>query len=91
MIQINNYKEVKYSIFQKAMDLELASSEIQEIEIAVKVGVKATATIKNAFRKDTQVVSDEVMTKIMEVIGLDGFILWANGKRFYYIKNVQVS
>ena len=39
-----------------------------EIEIALKVGVKTTATVKNAFRKDMQIVSDEVLTKIMETI-----------------------
>jgi hypothetical protein len=87
MVQLENYKEVNYNVFQKALDLEFANSEIKEIEIALKVGVKTTATIKNAFRKDTQIVSDEVLTKIMDVVGLDGFVLWYNGKRLYYIKN----
>ena len=84
MIQINNYKQVTYSAFQKALDIHFDKCELKEIEIALKVGVKTTATVKNAFRKDIQIVSDEVLTKIMETIKLDGFVLWVNGKRYYY-------
>tara|TARA_R110000868_G_scaffold329938_1_gene590864 strand:- start:343 stop:510 length:168 start_codon:yes stop_codon:yes gene_type:complete len=54
--------------------------------MAVKLGLKSTATIKNAFRKDNQIVSDEVMSGIMECIELRGFILWMCGDRYYYIK-----
>lgn len=87
MITIENYKNVNYSAFQKAMDLHFAMSELKEIEIAIKVGLKSTATVKNAFRKDAQIVSDEVMCGIMELIGLEGFILWIHSKRYYYIKS----
>jgi hypothetical protein len=86
MIQIQGYKEVSYSSFQKVMDLQFEKSELTEIEIALAIKVKSTATIKNAFRKDTQIVSDEVMTNVMKAIELEGFILWVNAKRFYYIK-----
>lgn len=86
MIQIQGYKEVSYSGLQKEMDAKFENSDLTEIEIAMAVKVKSTATVKNAFRKDSQIVSDEVMTNIMKTIGLDGFILWVNAKRFYYIK-----
>jgi|APCry1669189034_1035192.scaffolds.fasta_scaffold48613_2 hypothetical protein len=85
MIQVNNYKEVSYSEFQNALDQAMAESVLTELEIAIKVGVKTTATIKNAFRKDAQIVSDEVLSKIMKTIKLNGFILWTNGQRYYYI------
>ena len=85
MIQ-TDYKQVSYSAFQKEMDLHFDKCELKDIEIALSVGVKTTATVRNAFRKDTQIVSDEVLTKIMETIKLDGFILWKTGKRFYYIR-----
>lgn len=86
MIQIQGYKEVTYSGLQKEMDAKFENTELTEIEVAIAVKVKSTATVKNAFRKDSQIVSDEVMTNIMKVIGVDGFILWVNAKRFYYIK-----
>jgi len=86
MIQINGYLNVSYSTFQKEMDASFEKSQLKELEIALSVGLKSIATVKNAFRKDNQIVSDEVMSKIMQLIGIDGFILWIQGTRFYYIK-----
>lgn len=86
MQNIQDYKQVTYSQFQDAMDIAMSKSCFKEIEIALKVGLKSSATVRNAFRKDTQIVSDEVMTNIMSIIGLDGFILWFNAKRHYYVK-----
>lgn len=86
MIKVIDYKEVDYSAFQKALDHYFDKSELTALEIAIKVGVKTTATIKNAFRKDAQIVSDEVLTKIMSIIKLEGFVLWEKGQRCYYIK-----
>ena len=85
MIQVNNYKQVSFAAFQKEMDSHFDKCELKDIEIALAVDVKSTATVRNAFRKDAQIVSDEVLTKIMETIKLDGFVLWKNGKRYYYI------
>lgn len=85
MIQVSNYKEVSYSEFQNALDFAFHGCALTELEIAIKVGVKTTATIKNAFRKDAQIVSDEVLSKIMKTIKLNGFILWVNGQRYYYV------
>jgi hypothetical protein len=86
MNNLQDYKEVSYNSFQEIMDETLSGSGLKDIEIAYKIGVKSSATVKNAFRKEGQVVSDEVMTHIMKVIGLDGFILWNNSKRKYFIK-----
>jgi hypothetical protein len=86
MIQVNNYKQVSFSAFQKEMTNHFDKCELKDIEIALAVGVKSTATVRNAFRIDAQVVSDEVLTKIMETIKLDGFVLWNKGKRFYYVR-----
>lgn len=86
MIQIQGYTNVTYTAFQKAMDTHFDNAQIKELQIALSVGLKSVATVKNAFRKDCQIVSDEVMTKVMQLIGLDGFILWKDGNRYYYIK-----
>lgn len=86
MIEIQGYNKVNYQKFQTEMDARFANCELSELEIAVKLGLKSTATIKNAFRKDNQIVSDEVMSGIMECIELRGFILWMCGNRYYYIK-----
>jgi hypothetical protein len=86
MIQVNDYRQVNFISFQKEMDAHFDKCELKDIEIALAVGVKSTATVRNAFRKDAQVVSDEVLTNIMQTIKLDGFVLWNKGKRFYYIR-----
>lgn len=86
MIEIQGYNKVNYQKFQTEMDARFANCELSELEIAVKLGLKSAATIKNAFRKDNQIVSDEVMTGIMDLIELRGFVLWFNGERYYYIK-----
>ena len=87
MIKINNYIQVSYSDLQKLFDSYYDNSGLKDIETALKLEVKSTATVRNIFRKDNQVVSDEVMTKFIGIIGLDGFILWVNGKRHYYVKS----
>lgn len=86
MIQIQGFKNVTYQAFQKEMEARFDASGKKEIELALKLGLKSTATIKNAFRKDEQVVSDEVLSGLMDLIDLRGFVLWIEGKRNYYIK-----
>lgn len=86
MIEIKGYLNVSYTDFQKEMDSHFYRCNLKELQIALSVGLKSIATVKNAFRKDNQIVSDEVMTNIMQLIDLNGFIFWQKGKRFYYIK-----
>ena len=86
MIEIQGFKNVNYQTFQKEMQARFDASDKKEIELALKLGLKSTATIKNSFRKDEQIVSDEVMSGLMELIDLRGFILWLGGKRYYYVK-----
>jgi hypothetical protein len=85
MHNFNGYKEVSYNAFQDIMHSYFVESKLREIEIAFKIGLKSAATVKNAFKKDSQIVSDEVMSHIMNIIGLDGFILWSNSKRKYFV------
>ena len=86
MKEIPGYKCLNYQKFQIEMEDRRRGAQIADIELAMKLGLKTTATIRNAFRKDTQVVSDEVMSGLMDLIDLTGFILWINGKRYYYLK-----
>ena len=86
MKEIPGYKCLNYQKFQIEMEYRRKAVEIEDIELAMKLGLKTTATVRNAFRKDAQVVSDEVMSGLMDLIDLTGFILWMNGKRFYYVK-----
>lgn len=86
MIQINGFDNVSYQKLQIEMEARFKSSGKTELELALKLGLKSTATIKNAFKRDNQVVSDEVLSGVLENIGLHGFIVWMNGERYYYTK-----
>jgi len=85
MININNYIQVSYSDIQKLFDSYYGDSNLKDIETALKLNVKSTATVRNIFRKDKQVVSDEVFSLFMSIIKLDGFVLWVQGNRCYYV------
>lgn len=85
MNNISKYKEVNYSEFISELNLKFKESELTAIKLADKCKLKSTMTVNNAFKKDKQVASDSVVTKIMEFINLDGFILYNKGERKYYI------
>lgn len=86
MIEIQGYNRLNYAKLQTEVDSRFANCNLTELELALKLGLKSIATIKNSFRKDSQIVSDEVMSGVMELIGLRGFVLWFNGERYYYVK-----
>jgi hypothetical protein len=85
MNNLNKYKEVKYSEFISELNLKFKESELSAIKLADKCKLKSTMTINNAFKKDKQIASDLVVTKIMDFTNLDGFILYNKGERKYYI------
>lgn len=87
MVKITGYKLVNYSDFQKKLHLAYIDSGKSLVELSVCAGVRSQATIQNCFNTDTQVVSDTVLTKLMECLGMDGFVLWVGGSRKYYIKS----
>ena len=73
---LEKYKQIKYSEFISELNLKFKESELSAIKLADKCKLKSTVTVSNAFKKDKQIVSDSVVTKIMEFLNLDGFILW---------------
>lgn len=85
MITINGYKQFTYTEFLKTLRVQHERSGKKEMKIALDIDVKSPATILNAFNEEEQIVSDKVLTKIMKSIGLAGFIVWDNGKRFYLL------
>lgn len=85
MNNLENYKQIKYSEFISELNLKFKESELSAIKLADKCKLKSTVTVSNAFKKDKQVVSDSVVTKIMELLNVDGFILWNKGEKKFFI------
>lgn len=87
MIKITSYIEVSYPDLISALSKQQATSSKSDIQIAADIEVKTPATVKNAFNKEGQIVSDKVLTDIMCSIGLIGFVVWVAGIRKYFISN----
>jgi len=85
MNNLEKYKQIKYSEFISELNLKFKESELSAIKLADKCKLKSTVTVSNAFKKDKQIVSDLVVTKIMEFLNLDGFILWNKGEKKFFI------
>jgi len=87
-MKITGYKTVSYNDLQKILQAKYADyrTKNSEIELAVAIGVNSAQTVRNAFQEDMQMVSDTLLTKIMTNIGFNGFVLWKDGNRYYYVK-----
>ncbi len=89
MIKITGYKLVEYSDFQKKLHFAYIDSKKSLVDLSVCVSVRSQATVNNCFNITAQIVSDNVLTKLMECLGMDGFVLWVGGNRKYYIKSTK--
>jgi hypothetical protein len=87
MVKITGYKLVNYSDFQKKLHISYVDSKKSLVDLSSCVGVRSQATVNNCFNTTAQMVSDNVLTKLMDCLGMDGFILWHKGLRTYYIKS----
>ena len=83
---IKGYCQVTYNELQGSLKDAYTNCEKTDVSIASEIGVRSSATVKNALAFDEQKVSDEILTKIFHCIGFVGFVVWQNGKRIYYIK-----
>lgn len=86
-MNIIGYKKVDYKQLQQVMQKNYADYREgkSEIDLAVTMKVKSTQTIRNAFRQDYQMVSDELLTSLNNAIGLNTCVVWVNGVRNYFI------
>lgn len=86
MITIKGYTQVDYQTFQGNLYDAFRRSGKKYFQIASEIKVQSTQTPANAIRSNKQMVSDEILTSIMQSVGLKGFVIWVLGLRYYYIK-----
>ena len=82
-----DYKRVTYKDLQKKLHAVKDNSDLSDIALTMKLGIKSTQTVRNAFRMDTQIASDQLLTNVMKAVGLKGKVEWIEGIRYYSIKN----
>jgi hypothetical protein len=85
LMDIQGYEKVNYPEFQKLLWEQYAELEMNNVKLAALINVTSSQHVKNIF-KPKQIVSDNVLTCAMKALKVDGFVLWMNGKRFYYVK-----
>lgn len=81
----DTYEKVSYKALQAKIYRNWVDSGLSLIDLSKKVGVKSYQTVKNSFHTEIQMVSDEVLTKVMDEINLKGQIVWEGGKKSYFI------
>lgn len=86
-MNLSEYEVMNYKQFLKALHIHKADCDKTEVRLASDIGVKSILSVRNCFDDRCQIVSDSVLTKLMEVLKLDGFVLWIGGVRKYYIRN----
>lgn len=87
MVKITGYKKVDYNEFWNIMQSAYKKGNKTHFQISKEIDVKSVQTSANAFKKGEQVVSDEVLTKVIDTVGVNGLVLWSSGEKYYYIKN----
>lgn len=87
MMKITGYKEIVYEDLVGVLSKHQSEIGKSDIQVAAEIDVKTPATVKNAFNKDKQIVSDKVLTDIMACVELDGFVLCREGEKYYYVSN----
>ena len=86
MITIQDYKKVPPSVFYPLFKDALGTSGKSFARIAADLDIKAINTVKNAFDKEGVGIHINTLSSIINNIGMDAIIVYAEGKREFYIK-----
>lgn len=85
MIKIKGYKSVEYEAFVGVLYDAFKRSGKKYVVFAYEMGVSSTQTSANTF-SPKQKLSDEKLTKAMDILGVDGFVLTKSTVKYYYLK-----
>lgn len=86
-MKIDGFKKVDYGTLQTELKKANSAADIPALKIAAQINVNSVQTVWNAFNIEKQSVSDEVLSNVLDVLGIESFIVWQKGERNYYIKN----
>lgn len=84
---VKGYRQVPYNELQSELNETFHATNKTYVELAYELEVRSVSTAQNAIVSDNQMVSDEILTKVFNIIGLNAFVVWMNGERKYYLKN----
>lgn len=81
------FKQISLPELQSELKNGYKKSGKTYFELAVDMGIKSTTTIQNLLTSEKQIVSDEMLTKFINLLGINAIVMWQDGERNYYIKN----
>lgn len=84
---VKGYREVDLPELQDELTKKYKESGKSYVQLAYELEVKSISTITNILASDKQIVSDEMLTKFINLFDLKAFVQWKDGIRTYYIKN----
>lgn len=86
MITVKGYSEVGFEVLCGNIYDAFQRSKKTYMNLAQEMNVNSTQTAMNVI-KNPQLVSDGTLTDAMRCVGVQGFIVIAEGLKFYYLKN----
>jgi len=86
---IKGYKSQPYPDVQKELLRKFDLSGKGLPELAMGAEVESTQTIKFALESVEQKVSDRVLTSVANSLEFNMFIVWINGEKHYFVKEVK--
>ena len=84
---MKGYKQISLPELQFELKEAYKRSGKTYMELVYEMDIKSITTIQNLLSAEKQVVSDEMLTKFINLLGLNAFVKWQDGERNYYIKN----
>jgi len=84
---IKGYKTIDYGSLKSHLIKAYEASGKSYIDLAKAAEVTSTQTIKFIFDSQEQKVSDKVLTSVSNTLGINAFIIWMNGEKYYYMKS----
>lgn len=83
---VKGFKQIQLSELQDELHRAYKLSGKSYVSMAYELNLKSVTSIQNLLTTDPQVVSDEMLTKFINLLGLNAFVTWKNGERNYYLK-----
>lgn len=86
MITIKNYSPIDFNDLQKKAREAREKNKKSNVELCSELNLRSIVTINNGLALDIQKVSDEKLTKLHKLLGIDSLVVYENGERKYFFK-----
>lgn len=90
IMNFTDYREITYKNLQKEILSKAWADYLlkngNEVTLANSLQMRTTQSVRNGFNQSNQVLSDELFNALLDILGVDGFVVWNKRKRKYFVK-----